>query len=222
MMANFFERQIPVIGKKCQESLKNAKVLVAGVGGLGTNVSEILVRNGVGELYIVDDDVVSETDIHRQILYDVEDVGKKKVDVAEKKLKMIGFGTKIHSMCQHVNEDFKLPPSKIVVDCFDNANSKILLSNLAAKEKIPFVHGGVNGYFGQVLTLNGRSLNDVLSFEDKNEAIFTLLQTVSLTASIQAMEVIKIICGGANDLIGRIIFLDLLNYDLDVVDVENV
>lgn len=218
---NFFKRQIPVIGNECQETLKNKRVFIGGIGGLGTIVSESLLRSGLRELYIVDHDVVDETNIHRQILYDVEDIGKRKVEVAKKRLESIGFQAKIHAIDVKIKEGFQLPKVNVIVDCLDNPRSKVLLSKMAAEEKIPFVHGGVNGYFGQVLSLNGKALSDILSFPSEDGKNPILLPTVSLTASIQAMEVIKILCDKEGTLFDKIMFLDLLNYDFNVVDVEN-
>jgi molybdopterin/thiamine biosynthesis adenylyltransferase len=219
---NYFERQLPILGKKCQEKLKNSKVLIAGVGGLGSSVADILTRNGIGELYLVDNDVVDETNIHRQTLYILKDVGKKKVDVAKEKLEKIGFPTIVHPLFQKVERDFLLPNVDIVVDCLDNAEGKILLSELSLKRSIPFVHAGINGYFGQILSLKGRNLSDVLSFPKDSKKVPAILQVVSLVSSIQSMEVVNILCDKTNNLFNKIMFIDLLNYDFEVVNVENV
>ncbi len=220
-MMSFFERQSPLIGEICQEKLRTSKVLIAGVGGLGCNVSETLTRSGIGEIYLVDDDIVSETNIHRQILYTLNDVGEKKVEVAKEKLESVGFHTKINALFSRIDEKFRLPQINVIVDCLDNAHSKILLSEMAARKGIPFVHGGVNGYFGQILSLKGKSLKGLLSFPQKEEK-YVIAQTVSLTASIQSMEVMKILCGMENKLMNKILFLDLLNYDFEVVKIEDV
>ncbi len=220
--SKYFVRQIPVIGKACQERLKKSSVLIAGMGGLGSTVATILTRNGISSLYVVDDDVVDETNIHRQILYSIEDVGKKKVEIAKRRLEKTGFSTEIHPIFQKVEKNFRIPKVDVVIDCLDNGRSKTLLSELAAKESIPFVHAGVNGYVGQILTLKKKTLSDVLSFPEDMKETPVLLQVISLVASIQAMEVVNLICEKPNNLIGKILFVDLLDYDFEVVNVEDV
>ncbi len=215
---SFFDRQIPILGLECQEKLKNAKVFVGGVGGLGCTVCEILVRCGVGQLYISDTDLVDETNLHRQFLYTQNDIGKPKIDVAKAKLESIGTNCNIKTF-GIVDSKFELPTVDIVVDCFDNKDSKYILSMLAFKKDIYFVHAGVFGYYGQLTTLKDKQLKDVLFFSTQQNYIIP--QTVSFVGSLQAMETLKLICSITPNLLNKILSVDLLNYKLDTITLHS-
>ena len=216
---DFFKRQIPLIGEDCQKTLKNSVALVAGLGGLGSLVSQLLVRMGIGKLYIVDYDKVQASNLHRQLLYNADDIKKFKVDVAFKSLKDIKMETEIISVNNKIDKFFQVPKDvDIVVDCLDNLESKVTLSNLC-KNKY-FVHAGVQGYVGQVLSLKGNSLDDVMKFsKDVKKPVIPTL--VSLTASIQANEAVNLLCS-KQSLLNKILFIDILNYDFSIVGVKNV
>lgn len=211
---SFFDRQIPILGDRCQEKLKSAKVFVGGVGGLGCLVCETLVRSGLGKLYIADFDTVDQTNIHRQFLYTQDDIGKPKNLVAKVKLDSIGMKCDIETF-KRIDADFKLPDVDVVVDCFDNKNSKYILSTLAHQRNLYFVHAGVFGYFGQVATLQNKKLEEVLSFGDKKN--YVIAQTVSTVASLQSMEVIKLICSIEPNLLNKILSVDLKSYTIDTI-----
>jgi molybdopterin/thiamine biosynthesis adenylyltransferase len=216
---NFFERQIPLIGEDCQKRLKNSVVLIGGIGGLGSTVSQLLVRMGIGKLYLVDYDIVEESNLHRQSLYSVSDIGKFKADISAIKLKEIGFNTNIVKLKERIEESFKIPKDvDVVADCLDNPKSKIILSRLS-KNKY-FIHAGVEEYVGQIITLKNKSLDEVIKFSEKTKKpiIPTL---VNVVGSIQANEVINILCK-KETLLNKILFVDMLNYDFSIVGVENV
>ncbi len=211
---SFFDRQIPILGQICQEKIKNASVFVGGVGGLGSTVCEILVRCGIGKLYIADSDLVDETNINRQFLYTQDDIGKPKNVIAKAKLESIGTNCDIQTFGL-VDSRFELPLVDIVVDCFDNKDSKYILSNLAYEKGIYFVHAGVFGYYGQLTTLKDKKLDEVLFFGSQQNYIIP--QTVSFVGSLQAMETLKLICSIAPNLLNKILSVDLLNYKLDTI-----
>lgn len=213
-----FDRQIPIIGIDCQERLKNAMVFIGGVGGLGCSVSEILLRSGVGCLYIADNDTVDITNIHRQILYKTQDIGKPKNVLAKERLDSIGIDCKIEIFGK-VNEDFVLPPADVIIDCFDNPTSKIILSKLASKSGIYFIHAGVNSYFGQICTLKDKMLNEVMTF-GHSQNNFVITPIVVLMASLISNEAIKLICNKSPTLLNKILTVDLKNYDFDTIELN--
>ncbi|OSS41364.1 Dinucleotide-utilizing enzymes involved in molybdopterin and thiamine biosynthesis family 2 [Desulfurella amilsii] len=215
---SFFDRQIPILGHKCQEKIEKAKVFVGGVGGLGCIVSEMLVRVGIEKLYIADFDSVSQTNIHRQFLYTEQDIGKPKNLTAKAKLESIGTHCQVEAFGL-IDENFELPYVDVVVDCFDNKHSKNLLSRLACQNHTYFVHAGVFGYFGQIATLKDKKLEEIFSFgEQKN---YIIPQTVGIVASLQAMETIKLICSFQSNLLNKILSIDLLNYSLDTITLND-
>ncbi|OPX25805.1 MAG: hypothetical protein B1H06_06910 [Candidatus Cloacimonas sp. 4484_143] len=86
---DMFSRNIKFWGDEKQKILANSSILIAGIGGLGCTVAEVLIRAGIGKLILIDKDIVEVSNLNRQILFDQNDVGKPKVDVAKHKLKAI-------------------------------------------------------------------------------------------------------------------------------------
>ena len=148
-----FTRQIPVFKLEGQQKLKDSTILIIGVGGLGSTVSMVLARSGVGHLVIADFDTVSLSNIHRQLLYSPKDIGKNKVDVAaENPLLCL---SKITPLVIHINKEVvfdlinKYKPI-CVMDCTDNFTVRIETNYACAKLKIPFIFGSVTAEQGQV------------------------------------------------------------------------
>lgn len=158
LSAERYARQILQWGEERQQQLSQAAVLVAGVGGLGTTVSQLLVRAGVGKLYLVDDGVIDWPDLNRQVLYGEEDVGRGKLQLARERLLAINSTTEISLIEGRIDENFVMPDGlNAVADCLDNYSSRFLLDQLTPAG-VFFVHGGLHGDHGQVLTLqSGRS-----------------------------------------------------------------
>ena len=135
-----FSRQIILknIGASGQKKIIQSKVLIIGMGGLGCPVAEFLVRAGVGYLGIVDSDIVDLSNIHRQSLYNTDDLKKPKVKAAQKKLKKINSKTKINCHKIRLNKDnFSKLINKYdyVVDGSDNFKTKFLINDFCKKRK---------------------------------------------------------------------------------------
>ena len=154
-----FSRQIILrnIGTLGQKKILNSKVLIIGMGGLGCPVAEFLTRSGVGKLGIVDHDIVNLSNIHRQSLYDRNDLGKSKVKIAQKKLKNINSKTKVNVF------NFKLDKKNFekiikgydyVVDGTDNFMAKFLINDLSLKYKKFLVTGAISKFDGHIFTFN--------------------------------------------------------------------
>jgi len=206
-----FQRHSQLLGD-CLNKLFDARVLVAGVGGLGCTVSTLLVRLGVGHVYLLDSGVVDEPDLNRQILYDRSDLGKRKVEVAQKKLSQINPRCEIVPMHVRIDLDFCLPSVDVVVDCLDNFESKFTLDTLCEKKRIPLVHAGVEGYCGQLMSVLPGSirLRHVFSAAPKESSIRQVYPPlVTLMASLQVNEVVKLICDGTTNLVNELMLIDL-------------
>ena len=135
-----FSRQIIIknIGAIGQKKIIKSKVLIIGMGGLGCPTAEFLTRAGVGNLGIVDFDNVSLSNIHRQTLYDINDINKPKVKVAKKKLNQINSGTNVKSYKLKVNQkNFQnlIKKYDYVVDGSDNFKTKFLINDICLKKK---------------------------------------------------------------------------------------
>ena len=157
-----FSRQIILkdIGSLGQKKIKQAKVLVVGAGGLGCSVAEFLVRAGIGNVGIVDNDIVNISNIHRQSLYDTNDIKNSKVKSAKKKLKRINPNTIIKSY------NLKIDKNNIkriikeydhIVDGSDNFKTKFLLNDTALKFKKFLVTGAISKFDGHLFTYNFRN-----------------------------------------------------------------
>lgn len=148
-----YARQVRHWGEDNQQQLAGASVLIAGVGGLGATVSQLLVRAGVGKLYLVDDGVVDWPDLNRQLLYGEQDIGQEKLPLAKKRLHAINSTSEISLIDGRIDEKFILPEGlNAVADCLDNYQSRFLLDELTPRG-VYLVHGGLHGDHGQVLTL---------------------------------------------------------------------
>ncbi len=148
-----YARQLLFWGEEKQRQIGESTLLIAGVGGLGATVSQLLARAGIGKLYLVDDGLLDLPDLNRQTLYGEQDLGKKKVHIAAERLACINSTLKISVLDQHIDDSFQVPDDvDAVADCLDNFTTRFALY----KATVPgtfFVHGGLNGANGQVLTL---------------------------------------------------------------------
>lgn len=156
--ADRYARQVLHWGHDKQKVIEQSSLLIAGVGGLGATVSQLLVRAGIGRLCLVDDGCIDWPDLNRQTLYGEKDVGRAKLPLARERLKLINASTEIVEVPGRIDDAFRVPSGVDgVADCLDNYRSRFALYH-ALRQDTYFVHGGLNGDNGQVLTLlAGRS-----------------------------------------------------------------
>ena len=221
-----FSRQIILkdIGSIGQKKIKQSKVLIVGVGGLGCPVAEFLVRAGVGNIGIVDNDIVNISNIHRQSLYDINDIKNSKVKSAKNKLKRINQNTIIKTFNLRINKINVLKVIKdydYIVDGSDNFNTKFLLNDYALKLKKFLVVGAISKFDGHLFTYNFKNKKtpclrcffqeDKISDDILNCEYEGILGTVAgILGTLQANEVLKQILNIGQNLDGKILILDLL------------
>ncbi len=222
-----FSRQIILknIGILGQKKIIQSKVLIIGMGGLGCPVAEFLARAGVGSLGIVDYDNVNLSNIHRQSLYDNNDLNKSKVSIAKKKLKKINSKTKVicHKVKLNENNFNKIVKNyNYIVDGSDNFKTKFLINDFCIKSKKFLVTGAISKFDGHIFTFNfkdkktpclrcffqeNKISDDILNCEYEG-----ILGTVAgIIGTIQANEILKQILNIGKNLNGFILILDLLN-----------
>ncbi|MDC0193729.1 ThiF family adenylyltransferase [Candidatus Nitrosopelagicus sp.] len=153
-----FSRQVMLeqIGYEGQLKLKNSTVCVVGVGGLGNPITSRLAAMGVGKLRVVDRDVIELSNLHRQIMFNEDDVGQVKVEVAAKKLKKINPEVEIEALPISVNDYTALDVVEgcdVVIDALDSVNARYSLNKACVEKNIPFVTGAAVGVTGQVFTV---------------------------------------------------------------------
>lgn len=189
-----------------QLQLVKSRVAVVGSGGLGGSVLLLLARMGIGYLVVVDPDRFDETNLNRQSLSSVPDLGQPKCEVAVRVLKNVnpGVDVQVHQdRMDGTNAKEILAESNVIVDALDNVPDRFIIQAAARSLKIPLVHGAVAGFEGQLMTIfpedRGFSLlygtgNVEKSSEKSPEALLGVpAVTPSFVATLQAMEVIKIL-----------------------------
>jgi molybdopterin/thiamine biosynthesis adenylyltransferase/molybdopterin converting factor small subunit len=221
-----FSRQVMLeeIGYGGQLKLKNAKICVVGVGGLGNPITSRLAAMGVGHLRIVDRDVIELSNLHRQTMYDESDVGQIKVEAATKKLQKLNPDCKIESLAISVNEyNAKeiIDGCDVVIDALDSVNARYALNKACVEKNIPFVTGAAVGVSGQAFTIIPKqSACYYCMFPDLNEDTMPTCSIegvhpsiLSLVGGIEVAEAVKIILGKKPGLSDRILHIDLENLD---------
>jgi molybdopterin synthase catalytic subunit len=216
-----FDRQIAFWGEEKQRMLEQASVFVAGLGGLGCLLSELLVRAGVGKVYICDKGIIDEPDLNRQLFYTQHDIGKAKLAVAADWLKSIHPHTKIIPVPGDImGEDFVLPTDiDGVADCLDNFETRFALW-----EKLPenafFVHTGVEQFFGQIMTfVKGSSpqLSTIFANYNKRERVIPVSgASASALSSLSVNEVLNNVFGDPK-LKNTMLIVDLSDFTFDKV-----
>lgn len=140
---NQFERTIGLLGENNYPRLKECKVCLVGLGGVGGTTFEGLIRSGFENILIIDCDIVSETNLNRQLLFTRNDIGLPKVEIAKKRAESINNNAKIDYIYENINNlDFKLIEDfkpDVIIDAIDDVNGKIKLAMFASVHEIPFI-----------------------------------------------------------------------------------
>ncbi|HSA07371.1 MAG TPA: HesA/MoeB/ThiF family protein [Candidatus Gastranaerophilales bacterium] len=213
-----FKRSVLIkqIGNEGQQKLFEKKILVAGAGGLGSGVISSLVSLGIGSLGIIDFDKVERSNLNRQFIHAENAEGKFKAESAYQWIKNYSSDTRVNIYKIKLDENFQgnfFENYDLVIDCFDSFKSKFVLNEICVKKGVPFIHGGVEEFSGQVLTvIPGKSSCLSCLFDDPDiytqRIIGIISPTVNVIASIQAMEAVKYLLNT-----GSLLTDTLLTYD---------
>jgi len=214
-----YDRQIMIrgVGEEGQEKLKQARVFIAGAGGLGSVTTTYLAAAGIGVIRVVDHDKVELNNLNRQVLHWDEDIGRKKVDSAQQKLERLNPRVKIEAIGERLTEAniSKLVAGfDLIVDAMDNIPTRYLLNKVVVEKNIPFFHGAVYGFEGRAMTvIPGKSacLKCVYRGAIPEEKFPVIGVTPAVIGCIQATEVIKYIVGIGQLLTNRLLVYDGLN-----------
>jgi molybdopterin/thiamine biosynthesis adenylyltransferase len=222
-----YARNMQTLSKDENERLKDFKVCVVGCGGLGGYVIEMLGRIGVGNITAIDGDIFVESNLNRQILSSSETLGLKKAEEAKFRMEKINPLIKVNSISEMLTEENTLSfltNHHVVVDALDTIPVRLLLQDSCNKLKIPMVHGAIAGWYGQITTIfpGDGTLNKIYS-RDKSQdkgiekSMGNPSFTPALAASIEVSEVIKILIGRGELLRKKVLFIDLLSCEYDIV-----
>jgi molybdopterin/thiamine biosynthesis adenylyltransferase len=221
-----YERQIKIFGEEGQGRLRKAKVTIAGAGGLGSVSAAYLTVAGVGRIRVVDHDVVELSNLNRQILHWEKDIGCEKAELFEEKLSQMNPDVEVAVMTQRINEDNVadvIKGSDLIVDAVDNFQTRYLLNRVALEKNIPFFHGGVYGFEGQVTTIipgETACLRCIFPEAPAPETFPVIGATCGVIGCIQATEVVKYIVGVGELLTNRLLVWDGLDAKVEEFAVE--
>jgi len=222
-----YKRQMLLFGEEGQQTLKDASVLIAGAGGLGSPVAYYLAAAGVGHIRIVDNDTVEESNLNRQILHWETDIGKQKVDSAQRKLASLNPDVVIDACFETINEESIMSLSDgvdVIIDAVDNYDARYLLNREAINRQVPFFHGAISGFQGQVVTvIPGKTacLRCLFPIPPPKEVFAAVGVTAGIIGVIQANEVLKYLLGAGNLLLNKLILWDGLSCTLSELPVTH-
>lgn len=218
------------IGVSGQEKLKNSKVAVIGAGGLASSALLLLSSMGVGSITIIDNDVVSLTNLPRQILYSDSDIGNSKVEVAKKKLELLNPNVHICALNERLEASNAIELLKghdVILDCTDNFETKFLIDDTCKELNIPFVIAGVSDYQGQVCTCIPMKSQDFkslfstlpINIEEKYKlddfGVYPI--AVNTISNIAANEVVKLLVGFGDLLLDQMLVYNLKTNHFNII-----
>lgn len=227
-----YDRQtmLPEIGEDGQARLYTARAMVVGLGGLGSPVALYLAAAGVGELVLVDDDLVSETNLQRQVLYTATELGQPKATCAARRLEALNPGLRTFSLRRRFDADMAdaVKDCNIVVDCTDNHAARFAIDDACRSVGRPWVHAAIEGFEGRVALFNGRAgthYSDL--FGADRDALCSaparpagvIGPTPGVLGSMQAAEALKWLAGIPSPIDGAIFHINLLNYQTNLIQI---
>jgi len=228
-----YNRQIILdgIGIEGQNKIKNASVLIVGVGGLGSIVSLYLTAAGIGKIGLIDDDTVSISNLQRQILYKESDLNLPKVDCAKKRLNELNSEVSFVLYCEKLNSENVetiIPKYDIIVDGCDNFETRYLIDDVCVKYNKPYVFGAISEFSGQVSVFNykgGATYQDLFPIETvkrksgkQSSGVLGVLP--GIIGSIEANEAIKIIAGIGDVLSNKLFSINLLTMESNIFEIK--
>ena len=227
---------LPEIGGAGQQRLKRARVLIVGAGGLGAPMLQYLAAAGVGTLGIVDDDTVSLSNLQRQVIHDTASVGKSKLDSAKDAIERINHNVSVELHRKRIdsgNAADIVSQYDIIADGSDNFETRYAVADACASERRPLVHASVGRFDGQVTVLKpydaqadghpNPSYRDLFPEPPPDGLVPSCAEAGVLGAltgvvgTLQAMEVIKLITGIGEPLVGRLLLYDALAARFDTI-----
>ena len=213
---------LPEIGIEGQQRLLDARVLLIGVGGLGSPIAMYLAAAGVGEITLVDFDSVDLTNLQRQIVHRMDSIGKLKTDSARQTLHSLNSDCKINAITELLDEagmQQQIKTHDVVIDATDNFTTRFMINQFCVAEQTPLVSGAAIRWEGQISTFTNQPgtpcYHCLYGQEGEEDESCTengvLAPVVGIIGSMQATEAIKLICGAGSTLESRLLILDALH-----------
>ena len=230
-----YARQIVLadIGYEGQLKLRNARVCLIGVGGLGAPVATQLVGMGIGYLRMVDRDIVSRSDLHRQHLYDAKCVGLPKVEIAQQKLSKLNPDVKLDPIPESlnsINAAELIGGMDVVIDGLDRPEPRYLVNRTCNRLKIPYVFGAAIEAFGNVSTLLPGQTFCLECFmpglKDEDLPVCGVVgvhpSVLGMVSSVQVSEAVRLIIGQEPKLFNKLLYIDLREFEFNILEMQSV
>ncbi|TNM66550.1 molybdopterin-synthase adenylyltransferase MoeB [Aliirhizobium smilacinae] len=227
---------LPEIGGTGQQKLKNARVLVIGAGGLGAPVLEYLAAAGIGTIGIADDDRVSLSNLQRQVIHDSGTIGEMKTRSAREKIARLNPHVRVVDFEERFSAEWAtrhLPRFSLLVDGSDNSDTRYAAADAAEAAKMPLVTGAVGRFDGSVTVLKpyeasadgmlNPGYRDLFPEKPPEGLIPACAETgvvgalTGVIGTLMAMEVIKLVTGIGEPLVGRLMLYDALSARFDTI-----
>lgn len=229
-----YDRQILLeeMGIEGQEKLQKASVLIIGAGGLGCPLLSYLTGAGIGKIGVIDGDVVEESNLHRQVLYQHDDIGKNKAEAAAARLSLLNPLVEIRAYPHHLNTKNAIATIMdydLVIDGSDNFPTRYLVNDCCVALNKTLVFGSIFQFEGQVSVFNYKGGPDYRRCYPEAPAAEevpncgdsgVLGPLPGIIGSIMANEALKIICGFGTPLSGKLLILNALNYDMQIFNIQ--
>jgi molybdopterin-synthase adenylyltransferase len=212
-----------------QVHLLESHVAVIGLGGLGGTVTEILCRVGIGTLTLVDGDNFDESNLNRQLLSSVENLGEKKAEVAANRVRQINPAVATFPVVEFLSESNStdiLQNTCAAVDCLDNIKDRFILEDACKVLSIPFISGAIGGTAGQVTTITPDSVGLEMVYGSRGKSrkrgieaqLGTMVYSAVSIAALQCSEIVALATGKKPQLVNRMLLADYTFPSMDIVD----
>lgn len=226
-----FSRQtmLSEFGTEGQQRLCKASALIVGLGGLGSPVATYLACTGVGHLGLADPDTVSLSNLQRQVLYTEAQIGEPKTLAAAMRLSALRGDLRLTLHPEGLtveNARDIIPAYDLVVDCTDNFATRYLIDDVCAHSGVPWVHGAIGEFGGQLSIFNHRDGRRYADLHPDREALCAIPRRTSgvlgpvpgVLGALQASEAIKILSGMDSGLEGKLFTIDLLTLHTQLIE----
>ena len=220
---------LPEIGMSGQRKLQDSKITIVGIGGLGCPAAQTLAASGLGNLQLIDGDVVELSNLHRQPLYNKNEIGHAKVSVAYNSLQNLNDNLTVIAKEIHLDESNGqelLKDTDVIIDATDNIKTRQVIDRISKKLGIPMVYGGLYRFEGQVAVLNhngGPGYEDIFTPDpaggDTCAEAGVLGMLPAIIGNIQALEAVKIIIGLKPNLSGKLLLYDGITHETNTINV---
>jgi len=209
-----------------QEKLKKSTVFIAGAGGLGSPAALYLAAAGVGRLIIADYDCLDLSNLNRQILHSTSGIGLLKADSAQKRLAELNPEIKVETHAVKINGNIAevSAGADLIIDCLDNIEARYILNDYSLKTLTPIVHGGINGYAGQISFISPPEtvcLRCIFPEPFKTDGPIPVIgASAGIIGSMQAMEAVKYLTGSGDLLKNKLLIIDGFTWEIADLNLE--